>query len=538
MTINIISCVTNYKNNLAIGKDGDLLFKLPEDMRLFKTITTNSFYKESLLNRNVVLMGRKTWFSIPREQRPLKNRLNLVLTKDIDLLRLAPYPSNNNFFNTKSLFDFTDKNAKDKNEKDKNEKDKKNINDRFCNNLYFITLDQFLDFYKVTNSNVFVIGGSAIYDLFLNPSSTSSCSNNLLPNKIYLTEVQLNEVKDKFLEPDTFMSHLDQSYKLISVSEKHKNDDLSFRFLEYKRYNNYETDEKLYLNSLRCILEHGNSRDDRTGVGTISIFGHQINFDISQSIPLLTTKKIPWKHCIEELLWFMRGDTDAKILQKQGVKIWDGNTSREFLDNRGLQHYEEGILGPGYGWQWRRFGGKYSQAFADTSKIDISKVDGFDQLEYIIHELKTNPFSRRIMMSYWNPPDFKKTALLPCHFSCQFYVTEKANNKYLSCMFNMRSNDMFLGNPFNIFSYAVLTYIIAKRCDMIPDRLIYNVGDMHIYKNHLEQIGKQLTRDVRPFPKLLLNPNIKTKPINQITIDDFDIVGYFPHPPIRAPMAI
>jgi thymidylate synthase len=152
--------------------------------------------------------------------------------------------------------------------------------------------------------------------------------------------------------------------------------------------------------------------------------------------------------------------------------------------------------------------------------------------------LKTDPFSRRIMMSYWNPADFEKTALLPCHFSCQFYVIEKDNQKYLSCMFNMRSNDFFLGNPFNIFSYAVLTYILAKRCDMKPDKLIYNVGDMHIYKNHFEQIGQQLTRTVRPAPILLLNDDIKHKNINEITINDFDIVGYFPHPSIKAPMAI
>lgn len=520
MTINIISCVINHKNKLAIGKDGDLLFKLPEDMNFFKNITTNSLCKDSLLDRNVVLMGRKTWFSIPRQVRPLKNRLNLVLTKDTDLLKLSPYPYINLFFDGPILFDTKNK--------------KQTINNKFSNNVYFITYEQFLHFYKITNSNVFVIGGSMIYDLFLN-----SNINSLLPNKIYLTEVQQNETTGNiFLEPDTFMSHFDQSYKLIAVSEKHKTNDVSFRFLEYKRHNNYTSDESLYLDTMKCILDHGNTRDDRTGVGTISIFGHQINFDISQSIPLFTTKRIPWKHCIEELLWFMRGDTDAKILQEKGVKIWDGNTSREFLDNRGLHHYDEGILGPGYGWQWRRFGGKYSQAFADTSKIDISKIDGFDQLEYVINELKTNPFSRRIMMSYWNPPDFKKTALLPCHFSCQFYVTERDKKRYLSCMFNMRSNDMFLGNPFNIFSYAVLTYIIAKRCDMLPDRLIYSVGDMHIYKNHMEQIHQQLSREIRPFPKLLLNHDIKTKPIDKITIDDFEIAGYFPHPPIRAPMAI
>jgi thymidylate synthase len=268
------------------------------------------------------------------------------------------------------------------------------------------------------------------------------------------------------------------------------------------------------------------------------MFGHQISFDISQSIPLFTTKRVPWKSCIEELLWFMRGDTDAKILQHKGVHIWDGNTSREFLDSRGLQHYDAGILGAGYGWQWRFFGANYSQAFADTSEIDRSKIGGFDQLAYVENELRTNPFSRRIMMSYWNPTDFDKTSLLPCHFTCQFYVTERYGERYLSCHFVMRSNDLFLGNPFNIFSYAVLTYILAMRCDMKPDRLVYSVGDAHIYKNHLEQVAEQLHRSPRPFPKLRLNSEVRTKSIDNITVDDFDIVGYFPHPSIRAPMAI
>lgn len=509
MTINIISCVANYKNKLAIGRNGGLLFKLSEDMKLFKSITTNRLSKESLLDKNVVLMGRKTWFSIPREKRPLKDRINLVLTNDPDLLKLSPYPRASLFCKGEGY-----------------------TASRFCKNVYFITFEQFLDFYNCTRSNVYVIGGSQIYDLFLKTDN-----NTILPSKIFLTEVY-DYKPDNFLEPDTFMSHFDESYKLIGVSEKYKRSKYTFRFLEYKRFDNYKTDEHKYLDCIKHILEKGNSRDDRTGVGTISVFGHQIHFDISQSIPLLTTKKVPWKSCIEELLWFMRGDTDAKILQRRGVKIWDGNTSREFLNNRGLHHYDTGILGPGYGWQWRHFGAKYSQAFADTSNVDSSKIGGFDQLEYVINELKTNPFSRRIMMSYWNPPDFDKTALLPCHFSLQFYVTERNGERYLSCMFNMRSNDIFLGNPFNIFSYAVLTYIIAKRCDMKPDCLIYNVGDMHIYKNHLEQIAEQSKREIRPFPKLFLNPDIKTKPIDQITVEDFDIVGYFSHPPIRAPMAI
>lgn len=499
MTINLVACVANYKSSLAIGKNGGLLLKLADDLKNFKNITTNRLSKDSCLEQNVVLMGRKTWFSIPRENRPLKNRLNLVLTRDKDLLNLSPFPKS--------------KSAK------------------FEKNVYFVTYDQFVDFYRKTSANVFVIGGGEVYNMFLG-------SDDYKPQNVFLTEIY-NYKPDAGLEPDTFMKPLDESYRLVGVSEKkYEGNGISFRFLEYRSYKNYKSDENKYLDALRHILSTGNSRDDRTGVGTISSFGHQISFDISNSVPLLTTKRVPWRSCIEELLWFMRGDTDAKILQRRGVKIWDGNTSREFLDSRGLYHYDSGILGPGYGWQWRFFGAKYSQAFADTSNIDTEKIGGFDQLAYVENLLRTDPFSRRIMMCYWNPPDFSKTALLPCHYTCQFYVTERSGELYLSCHFVMRSNDMFLGNPFNIFSYAVLTYILAIRCNMKPDKLVYSVSDMHIYKNHLEQVAEQLQRDVRPLPKLKLNLDIKNKSISDITVDDFDIIGYFPHPPIRAPMAV
>jgi thymidylate synthase len=234
----------------------------------------------------------------------------------------------------------------------------------------------------------------------------------------------------------------------------------------------------------------------------------------------------------------MKGDTDAKLLQRNGVKIWDGNTSREFLDNRGLQHYPEGVLGAGYGFQWRFFGAKYCYAFADTSKIDTSKVGGFDQLDYVINELKNNPLGRRALMCYWNPPDFDKTALQPCHYSCQFYVDYKNNEPRLDCHFTMRSTDVFLGLPFNIFSYTVLTYIIALKCDMKPGKLVYTGGDVHIYKNHIEQVKEQLSRELRPLPRLIINKDIKDMDFADISVSDFDIVGYFPHPPIKAPMAV
>jgi dihydrofolate reductase/thymidylate synthase len=508
MTINLISCYVPYKDKLAIGRNNELLCKLKHDILFFKNLTTNDKNSSScsVLNKNIVVMGRKTWFSIPQSHRPLSNRINIVLTNNKTLLK-----TNNISY-----------------------KNYKKINET-SNPVIFMKFIEFINFYKKTNPNVFVIGGSEIYNLFLN-----NTDQTFKPTTIYFTEIYNYKI-DKNFEPDTFIEPLGESYKLISISEKKydEHQKLYYRFLKYKYIEHSKNQEHKYLEFCQNILDFGNDRNDRTGVGTISLFGHQLSFDISSTIPLLTTKRVPWKHVIEELLWFIRGDTDAKILQNKGIKIWDGNTSREFLDSRGLYHYEEGILGKGYGWQWRFFGADYDQEYADTSNIEnTSIIGGFDQLEYVLKELKTNPYSRRILMSYWNPPDFNETALLPCHYSCQFYVEERKNIKYLNCLFNMRSNDMFLGNPFNIFSYAVFTYILAIKCDMQPGKLIYSVGDAHIYKNHIKQMELQISRKPHSEPVLLVNKDIKYKSWNEIDINDFEIIGYTPHSTIRAHMAV
>jgi thymidylate synthase/dihydrofolate reductase len=402
MTINLIACVAHYKNKLAIGRNNSLLFNLQDELRYFKNITTSSFCKNSKISKNVVLMGRKTWFSIPREKRPLKNRLNLVLTNDPELLKVSPY----------SKLKPLDK------------------------HVYFLTFQQFIQFYQATEANVFVIGGSSIYNLFLNNE------NYLLkPKNVYLTEVKCQFKQDE--EPDTFMDHLDYNYKLISYSEKNKTDALSYRYLRYQ-YDPSVPQEIEYLHLAKDIIEHGNERIDRTGVGTISKLGASLRFDISDGkIPLLTTKRVSLKGIIEELLFFCRGDTDTSLLEENGVRIWNGNTTRNFLDNRGLQHYREGVMGPMYGWMWRHFGAQYSQAFANTSKIDTTKIGGFDQLSHIENLLKTDPFSRRIYLSNLNPKDSSKMVLEPCHVFFQLYVTEQNGQKYLSGYFTMRSNDIF-----------------------------------------------------------------------------------------------
>ena len=399
MSISLISCVTFYKNQFIIGKNNDLLLNIKEDLTYFKNITSNRINEIP----NVVLMGRKTWFSIPLKNRPLKNRISFVLTNDKSLL-------NYNKTNFKRVTDIQE-------------------------NVYFLTLTTFLKIYTQFKLNVFVIGGSDIYNLFLDPNINFT----LRPKYLYITEVKDYFKYNTYNENDNYttINGIPDYYKLTSVSNKmyHKSSQdspdngISFRFLKYTLNHKMSTDEKIYINMLRNIINNGNKRSDRTNVGTVSIFGTQMRFDISQSIPLLTTRFIPVRVIIEELLWFLRGDTDNTILQKKKVRIWDGNTSRQFLDNRGLGHYKEGILGPGYGFQMRFFGAEYSQMFADTSKVDTTKIGGFDQLKYILNLLNTDPYSRRIMMSYWNPPDFDKTALIPCFIKDTLVLTRDGYKK-------------------------------------------------------------------------------------------------------------
>jgi dihydrofolate reductase/thymidylate synthase len=492
MPISLIACVIKHRNKLVIGKDNDLLVKLKKDLEFFKNITSNKIQELP----NIVLMGRHTYYSIPTNYRPLKGRLNFVLSNDPGYLKKYPLP--------------------------------KHPKDLSTEHTYYLTLLQFQNFYNLFNPNVFVIGGGQVYNLFLN-------NRDFIISKLYITEVTGVKISD----PTNLitMPHFDYRYKLIGYSEKHTQNELSYRFLTYN-YLNQGTQEHLYFDLAHNILRNGNERSDRTGTGTISLLGAQLKFDISSSFPLLTTKQVPFKAIVEELLFFCRGDTDCKILDKRGVKIWNDNTTRKFLDNRGLT-YSEGIMGPMYGWCWRNFGAKYNEAFADTSKCDTSKIGGFDQLKHVEHLLKTDPFSRRIYISNLNPAESSKMCLEPCHTYIQFYVTEEKNQKYLSAYFSMRSSDYFLAaTSFNTPSYILLIQILALKCNMKPKEIIYNAVDCHIYKNHIEQIKEQMTRVPRPFPCVKLDESIKTKDWVDITYDDFDLIGYFPHPTIKAKMAI
>ncbi|GIU68759.1 MAG: thymidylate synthase [Candidatus Pacearchaeota archaeon] len=265
---------------------------------------------------------------------------------------------------------------------------------------------------------------------------------------------------------------------------------------------------KEYLNLLRYILKNGKERKDRTGTGTISVFGYQTSYDLRNGFPLLTTKKMHFKSIVEELLWFLRGETNIKSLQERGVTIWD-----EWAD-------ENGNLGPIYGYQWR------SWPSYDGKKID--------QIKNVIEEIKKNPDSRRLVVSAWNVSDLEKMALPPCHVLFQFYCDEN----FLDCHLYQRSADAFLGVPFNIASYALLTKIVAQETGRTARKLIHSFGDLHIYKNHLEQVNIQLKRKPKKLPTL----KIPNKSLDEIaftcTYKDFILEGYDPHPAIKAPISV
>jgi len=261
-----------------------------------------------------------------------------------------------------------------------------------------------------------------------------------------------------------------------------------------------------YLKLLSDILENGADKSDRTGTGTRSLFGYQMRFDLNEGFPLVTTKKLHLKSIIYELLWFIRGDTNVRWLQDNGVKIWD-----EWAD-------DNGDLGPVYGSQWR------SWPAPDGRKID--------QIANVIHSIKTKPDSRRHIVSAWNPAEVDEMALPPCHCLFQFYV---ANGK-LSCQLYQRSADTFLGVPFNIASYALLTHMVAQVCGLGVGDFVHTFGDVHLYSNHFEQAKLQLTREPRPLPKLVLNPAITV--LEDFAFEDISIEGYDPHPHIKAAVAV
>lgn len=416
-----------------------------------------------LTNGSTVIMGRKTFESIGK---PLPNRHNIVLSRNPE-------------------FKYEGVTV---------------IND--YNELGHYIFNGDID--------IFIIGGTEIYKKFINSAKS-----------IYLTEIL-----GKY-ECDTFFPEIPSEFIIKSSSDLlTSSSGVKYRFIEYtndrdhRENNSLISHDQIYIDHCKNILKNGNERSDRTGTGTVSVFGTQLKFDISTNFPLLTTKFVSFKSIIEELLWILRGDTDVKILEEKGIKIWTANTTREFLDKQGKFDYPEGILQYGYGYQLRNQNGS------------------FDQLEYILNLLKTDPFSRRIMWNLWTPSDISRSVLPPCHILFQLYVEEINGIKHLSGMVTMRSNDVFLGKIFNICSYSALIYILAKKTGMMPKDLVFSTGDDHIYNSHLNQVTEQINRSIRSSPIMKVNDSVIDKDFSDITFKDFELIGYYPHPSISAPMAI
>jgi thymidylate synthase len=487
-----ISAIFALSKNGVIGHQNSLPWNIPEDLAHFKLHTLN----------HILIMGRKTYESLP--VKPLPGRIHIVLTKNP--VRYANQASESVYF-----FDCSDETAK--------------------GYSFETKLRNIIRMFHVQypSKEFFIIGGADLIQ-----------QTHHMIDKAYVTYVDKQVNGDTLFFPPSQWKLAEHSLRMHSSIEL-----CDYQYLTYVNQtpssNLFQQGagacadaDTIYKNLIQDILQNGSTRDDRTGTGTLSVFGRQLRFDIQHSIPLLTTKLVGWKSVLKELLWFLKGQTDATILKNQGVGIWSGNTSREFLDSRGLNDLPIGDIGAGYGFQWRHFGAEYVNCSADYTQ------KGFDQIQTILDQLKNDPMSRRIFMSAWNPSALNRMALPPCHVSAQFYVSidPSTQQKYLSCHMYQRSVDVFLGLPFNIMSYASLTYLLAAMTGMQPKELIISTGDTHIYKDHIDQVKSQLQRSSTPSPILLVNPEVVHKTIEDVQLDDFDVVGYFHHPILSGKMSV
>lgn len=433
--------------NGGIGKNGKIPWNVPEDMKMFQSLTIN----------RTVICGRKTFESFPNKK-PLKNRQNIVLSKT------------QNF----------DANGA-----------------TVCSSLE--------EAFSLVDDYAVVIGGTLVYT-----EALKNWQNMCLG--IVRTTIEGNFDCDTFFRVKS--EH--NSYKILSFSG------LDSRMISEKMQG-----ELGYLSLLSKVLFEGKERKDRTGKGTRSLFGETLVFrDIANSFPLLTTKKMRWDFILSELLWFLSGSTDSKVLERKGNNIWKGNTSREFLDKRGLFHYREGDIGKGYGFQWRHSGEEYKGCDANY------KGKGKDQIGEIIRLIQEEPESRRILLNSWNVADLEEMALPPCHLLVQFYV----DGEYLDCCVYQRSADLALGLPYNVSSYSCLLAIVAKRTNKIPRNLTMNLGDIHLYLDHLENAKKQLQRLPYPFPRLEIT-KLSDDTLFSLDESDFSIHDYVSHGFLKFEMA-
>ena len=461
---------------------------------------------------NIVVMGYNTWVSLPKK--PLNKRINIVITNNhYDELNSC---ENKPDFIYKSFLECVNKHK------------------TYISTLNLMGLDlETSPEYMVNNPEIFIIGGSMLYQEAYNYGVNfiyeTKCEPSFNITNHWHHSLNNKVVKSNIVIGDNYLNVFYKNssgeariYTNQNPSDKHerKNVEIAFSFNIYENKSSVNVGEQEYLKLLNNIYSNGVLRDTRNSP-VISSFGEKMTFDLRNGFPLLTTKRMGWKTILRELLWFIEGSTNNKELQEKNVHIWDGNSSKEYMESRGLD-YDDGELGPIYGYQWRNFGGKY--------KMSGDAGIGVDQLNYMIDLIKNDPTSRRIILSAWNPPDLDKMALPPCHILFQIYV----DGDYIDGQMYQRSGDMFLGVPFNIASYSFLLHIIGKITDKIPRFLYHILGDSHIYSNHYNEVEMQLKRHTYDFPTLEIIGEIVD--IDKIDEKQFKINNYNHHPSIKAEM--
>lgn len=479
----IFSLIVCCDKNFGIGKNNELPWKYSKDMEFFKRKTLENNDNNNKLN--VVIMGNNTYKSIPNNYKPLTNRFNIVLTKSKNIIS---YNNNLRYFN--------------------------NINDILL----------YLHNKKDLFNNVYIIGGNQIYNIFLDLQIIRNIYLNIIPEIDYNCDTffNFNKYKKHFKIHDSKINY-DLNLKLLFPIQNQ---------LIYNKYTYINHDENKYLQTINKVLTKGIYKLDRTKIGTLSIFGKSFKYNIrNYRLPLFTHRKMFYRGIIEELLFFISGNTNTKILENKKVNIWKGNTSREFLDSRGLTNLPEGDLGAGYSFQLRHFGAEYIDCNTDyTNK-------GFDQLKYVINLIKNDPTSRRILFSYWNPLAMKNMSLPSCHILYQFHINTDKNE--LSCSFYQRSSDFVLAADFNIVSAAVLTFMLCHITGYKPGKIIHNIGDLHIYNNHIEETKKMLNNEPYNFPLFYINDHDKKiKQIEDFKYEDFNILFYNSYQKYKFNMAI
>lgn len=487
--------VAHQFTDFGIGQAGQLPWNIKADMRRFREITISAPQGR----KNAVVMGRKTYSSLPA---PLPDRYNVVVT------RTPPSSS-----------------------MDGDQKQEQATVD-YCT---WSALEQTLA--RLDPYRVFIIGGTEIYSLAM---------EQLPIQRMYITEVfnpaapvQCDTLFPKY-DPLRLINSQKEPLLVDSVSD-FQHDQASGLYYRYVTYSTlsspvatsrYINPEQQYLAIMMDIMTKGIERGDRTGTGTISLFSTMQRYDLRQGFPLSTTKRMFFRAIFEELALYISGKTDNHILQEKNIHIWDGNTSRAFLDKRGLTHYPDGDMGETYGFNFRHYGGAYVNC-----QTDYPPECGYDQIANLIHLLRTDPTSRRLIINLWNPATQHKAALPACLMMYQFYVDPHA--KTLSCQIYLRSSDYFLANSWNACTGALLTHMLCnlEGIDLVPGELIVVTGDTHIYKTHLEQVNENLAR--QPYvPCQLVITGGKRQTLSDFTFGDMKLIGYRAHPNIPAPMAV